>query len=160
MKTGLRGHCSSLAGLLAVVLLTTACSSVGPKTITRDHFNYDAAIALTTKRQLLGNIVGLRYSESPVFLTVSSVINQYALEGEVSVGGGIGNSFTGDNTLVLGGAGRWSDRPTITYTPLSGKQFATNLLTPVSLEGLFGMLQAGWPPEKSSVYGPACVENG
>jgi hypothetical protein len=75
MKTGLRGHCSSLAGLLAVVLLTTACSSVGPKTITRDHFNYDAAIALTTKRQLLGNIVGLRYSESPVFLTVSSVIN-------------------------------------------------------------------------------------
>jgi len=147
MKTGLRGHCSSLAGLLAVVLLTTACSSVGPKTITRDHFNYDAAIALTTKRQLLGNIVGLRYSESPVFLTVSSVINQYALEGEVSVGGGLNNSFIGENTLVLGGAGRWSDRPTITYTPLSGKQFATNLLTPVSLEGLFGMLQAGWPPE-------------
>lgn len=137
----------SVFGLLAGLLVTTGCASVGPKTITRDHFNYDAAIALTAKRQLLSNIINLRYSETPVFLTVSSVINQYALEGEISVGGGFGNSLTGDNTLVLGGAGRWSDRPTITYTPLSGKQFATNLLTPVSVEGLFGMLQAGWPTE-------------
>jgi hypothetical protein len=127
--------------------LTTACRSVGPKTITRDHFNYDAAIGRTAKQELLSNIVGLRYSESPVFLTVSSVINQYALEGEVSVGGGINNSFIGENSLVLGGAARWSDRPTITYTPLSGKEFATNLLTPVTVQGLFGMLQAGWPPE-------------
>jgi hypothetical protein len=132
---------------MAGIFLTSACSSVGPKTITRDHFNYDAAIALTTKRQLLGNIVGLRYTEAPVFLTVSSVINQYALEGEISASGGLNNSFLGENALVLGGAGRWSDRPTITYTPLSGKEFATNLLTPVSVKGLFGMLQTGWPPE-------------
>jgi len=147
MNSGLRGHRASVAGLLAGVLLTTACSSIGPKTITRDHFNYDAAIALTTKRQLLGNIVGLRYTEAPVFLTVSSVINQYALEGEISAGGGINNSLAGENSFILGGAGRWSDRPTITYTPLSGKEFATNLLTPVSVQGLFGMLQTGWPPE-------------
>ena len=70
MKTGLRGHRATVTGLLAGVLLTTGCASVGPKTITRDHFNYDAAIARTAKQELLSNIVGLRYSESPVFLTV------------------------------------------------------------------------------------------
>lgn len=147
MRTGLRGHRAYFTGLLVGVLLTTGCASVGPKTITRDHFNYDAAIGRTAKQELLSNIVGMRYSESPVFLTVSSVINQYALEGEVSVSGGINNSFIGEDAFVLGGAARWSDRPTITYTPLSGKEFATNLLTPISVEGLFGMLQAGWPPE-------------
>ncbi|MGB5891626.1 MAG: hypothetical protein WBH75_16845 [Thermoanaerobaculia bacterium] len=147
MRTGLRGHRACVAGLLAGVLLTASCTSVGPKTITRDHFSYDAAIALTTKRQLLGNIVGLRYTDAPVFLRVSSVINQYSLEGEISAGGGINNSLAGENSFILGGAGRWSDRPTITYTPLSGKEFATNLLTPISVQGLFGMLQTGWPPE-------------
>ena len=147
MRTGLRFQPAAVGGLLVGALLMTGCSSVGPKTITRDHFNYDAAIALTTKRQLLNNIVGMRYTEAPVFLTVSSVINQYALEGEISASGGVNNSMLGENSLTLGGAGRWSDRPTITYTPLSGRQFATNMLTPITIEGLFGMLQTGWPPE-------------
>ena len=44
MRTGLRGHRSSLAGLSVVVLLSLACS-VGPKTITRDPFNYDGDMA-------------------------------------------------------------------------------------------------------------------
>jgi len=92
--------------------------------------------------------VRLRYLEPPVFLEVASVINQYSLEGQVSLQGGINSGVgTGTDTLGLGGAGRWADRPTITYTPLSGRQFARNLMTPLPPEALFALVQAGWPSE-------------
>jgi hypothetical protein len=131
-----------LLGLLAV-----SCASIGPKTIPRDQFDYGKAIADSGREQILSNIVGLRYVEAPLFVNVSSVINQYALEGEVAVGGGVNTSVQDGNTLTLGGAGRWSDRPTITYAPVSGREFATSLLTPLPPESLFALVQAGWPAE-------------
>jgi hypothetical protein len=135
-----------LAAVLMLVL-TASCASVGPKTIPRDQFDYGQAIANAWKEQLLLNMVGLRYVEAPVFVNVSSVINQYSLEGEVALGAGANSSISGANTLTLGGAGRYADRPTITYTPIAGQQFARSLLTPIPPESLFALVQSGWPPE-------------
>ena len=129
------------------LLLTSSCASVGPKTIPRDQFDYGLAIANSWKEQLLLNVVGLRYVEAPVFVNVSSVINQYSLEGELALGAGVNNSFTGDHAVTLGGAARYADRPTITYTPVSGQEFARSLLTPIPPESLFALVQAGWAPE-------------
>jgi len=131
------------AGCLSLV----GCVAIGPRTIPRDRFDYGTAIADSWKEQLLLNIVRLRYFEAPVFLDVASVINQYSLEGQVSLRAGANDSLTGGDTLGLGGAGRWADRPTITYTPLSGRQFAQNLMTPLGPEALFALVQAGWPAE-------------
>jgi len=130
--------------LLLLALSIASCASIGPKTIPRDQFDYGAAIRNAGREQLLVNIVGLRYLDAPVFLSVSSVFNQYALEGEVALGAGVNNSFTGDNAVTLGGAARFSDRPTITYMPLAGREFAENLLTPIPPESLFALVQAGW----------------
>ena len=104
-------------------------------------------IAGSQREQILSNIVGLRYVEAPLFVNVSSVINQYALEGEVAVGGGLNTSVLDGNTLTVGSAGRWSDRPTITYAPVSGRKFAASLLTPLPPESLFALVQSGWPAE-------------
>jgi len=137
-------------GRLAVVgllLLATSCASVGPKTIPRDQFDYGTAISNAWKEQLLFNIVRLRYVEAPVFVNVSSVINQYSLEGEVALGAGLNTSIVGNDTLTVGGAARYADRPTITYTPVTGQEFARNLLTALPPEALFALVQAGWSPE-------------
>jgi hypothetical protein len=131
---------------IAIVVLTS-CASVGPNTIPRDQFDYGDAISNSLKEQLLTNIIRLRYVEAPVFVNVSSVINQYALEGEVALGAGLNTAITGENTANIGGTGRFSDRPTITYTPVSGHQFSISLLTPVSPEAIFALVQAGWAPE-------------
>ena len=59
--------------LLAAVALglgLVACVSTGPQTIARDRFDYGAAIADSSREQLLLNIVRLRYLEAPVFLEV------------------------------------------------------------------------------------------
>jgi hypothetical protein len=137
----------SLIVIVAVVFASASCVSIGPKTIPRDQFDYGRAIANSGKEQLLFNVVGLRYVEAPIFVNVSSVINQYSLEGEVALGAGANTSISGDNTLTVGGSGRYADRPTITYTPVAGQEFARSLLTPISPEALFALVQAGWPPE-------------
>ncbi len=147
-------------GVLCLSLL--AACSVGPKSIPRDQFDYGMAIASAGREQLLKNIVGLRYVEAPVFVDVASVINQYSLEGEVSAGFGGNTSITGGNTLNLGGASRWADRPTITYAPVSGKKFAASLLTPIPPESLFALVQGGWPAElilRMTVHSINGIEN-
>jgi len=132
---------------VALLLLSISCVSVGPKTIPRDQFDYGTAISNAWKEQLLFNIVRLRYVEAPVFVNVSSVINQYSLEGEVALGAGLNTSIADGNTLTLGGAARYADRPTITYTPVTGQEFARSLLTAIPPEALFALVQAGWAPE-------------
>ena len=60
---------------MALAILT-ACSSIGSKTIVRDRFNYNSAIAESWKNQMLQNVVRIRYADTPIFLQVASVVNQ------------------------------------------------------------------------------------
>jgi hypothetical protein len=130
-----------------ILALCAACSSVGPTTVPRDQFDYNSAIANASQEQLLLNLVRLRYSETPTFLKVSSVIGQYTRAANVSAGVGANTGASGDNTATLGGVVRWSDRPVISYTPIAGQEFAKDLLKPVRPFQLIEMIQAGWPAE-------------
>lgn len=146
----------------ALLLLMASCSSMGPKTIPRDQFDYGNSIAGAAREQILANIVGLRYVEAPLFVNVSSVINQYGLEGEVALDAGANTSITGTNTVGIGAASRWSDRPTITYSPISGQEFAVSLLTPLPPESLFALVQGGWPADvilRLAVHSINSIEN-
>jgi hypothetical protein len=142
-------HHNFLRTMLLVLLtaLVASCTSLGPQTIERDRMDYGLSLNTSIKQQLLANIVRLRYMEAPVFVDVSSVINQYLLSGQVQAGVGFNNSFSSGDTGSVGAGGRWEDRPTITYSPISGKKFATSLLTPVPPEAIFALVQSGWSPE-------------
>jgi len=139
-------------GLLQILLFVMAvfgasCASIGPKTLPQDQFDYNAAISESSNEQVLMNLVRLRYNESLVFLKVSSVINQYSLASSVSAGAGLNTGIAGDNTANVGGRMVWSNRPTITYIPVSGQEFSRNLLTPLPPGSLFGLIQSGWPTD-------------
>ena len=142
----LSNFCSRVVAV-CLPLLLISCTSYGPQTIERDRMDYGMSVRNSVKEQLLANIVGLRYMEAPVFVDVSSVINQYSLSGNVQAGVGFNNAFVGGDTGTVGAGGRWEDRPTITYTPISGKKFSESLLTPVPPEALFALVQSGWPSE-------------
>ncbi|MEN8781141.1 MAG: hypothetical protein ABF292_08505 [Desulfobacterales bacterium] len=70
-----------------VLVLLVSCSHIGPKTVTRDRFDYNTAIADSWKEQTLLNIVKLRYADMPLFVEVASVVSGYTLEGSVDLGG-------------------------------------------------------------------------
>ena len=118
---------------------------MGPRTIPEDGFNYNQRVANHENEQMLLNIVRLRYSEMPRFLNVSSVINSYTRGGSAGV-----NGSTNPLGKSLGGnvSANWSDRPTITYTPMTGQAFSQSLLTPLPPAVIFFLIQSGWSAER------------
>lgn len=129
---------------LAGVVLVTGCHSIGPRTIAVDRSDYSESIADSWKQQTLLNIVKLRYLDLPVFMDVSSVVAGYSLQTGISVGGTLQNSSVGGNNATFGGSALYTDRPTITYTPLTGQKFLHNLITPIEPKNIFFMLRSGY----------------
>lgn len=135
-------HFRMMAGFASIVLLLfSSCQSMGPKTIPPDGFNYNAYIALQKNEQILLNIVRLRYAEVPFFLNVNSVINQYSRDARAGAGG---TNLFGTPAAGADVNGGWSDRPTITYTPISGRTYSQSLLTPLPPAIIFFLIQSGW----------------
>jgi hypothetical protein len=105
--------------LVGATLLLSACAGYGPTTISRDRFDYTAAISDSWKHQMLFNMVKIRYGDAPVFMDVTSVISQYQIAGQINLAGTI-NSNPWSNSEVLGAQGQYVDRPTISFTPVLG----------------------------------------
>lgn len=141
-----------LKTLIMILLLlagATGCISIGPTTVARDRFDYNAAISESWKSQMLYNLVKLRYGDAPVFLDVASVINQYGIEGIVGYSGSWARNAQAPWPYTalynLFGQGRYAERPTITYSPLSGEKFARSLMTPIPPAAILNLLQGGYP---------------
>ena len=133
--------------LVVGALMIAGCSGIGPPTVARDRFDYNGEVARSWKEQTLLNIVKGRYLDVPVFLDVAQIVSSYSLESAASIGGNvsIGSGALSDDTVTLGAQGKWTDRPTITYTPLTGAQFNRNMMTPIPPSGVLFTIQAGWP---------------
>jgi hypothetical protein len=137
-----------IVSLVACAALGTGCASIGPRTVAVDRFDYSSAMAESWKQQTLLNIVKLRYVDLPVFVDVASVVAGYSLQTGVTVNGVV--SSTGavqGNYGGLGAQGVFTDRPTITYVPLTGEKFLRGLITPIDPKNIFFMLQAGYPAD-------------
>jgi hypothetical protein len=126
-----------LAGLLG------GCQSVGVDSVQRDRLDYATAIGDSWKEQALLNIVKLRYFDPPVFLEVSSVISSYTLQSQVELVGRFFRSAPAATYRNLGATGTYIDRPTISYSPLSGEKYVNNLLRPIPPQAIFAMIQSG-----------------
>src|SRR5512138_2520417 len=109
------------------------CAGIGPHTVARDRFDYTTAISDSWKAQMLINMVKLRYGDTPTFLEVASVINQYSVESQVDLRINWADPVTAGltNSQSAGGAARYIDRPTITYSPLTGEKFAKSFMSPI-----------------------------
>jgi len=129
---------------LSGLLLLAGCSAFGPTTIPRDRFDYSGALADSWKNQMLLNLVKMRYFDMPIYLEVGQIVSGYTLETTANVGGEIGNSAAGTNFLGLGASGRYTDRPTITYSPQTGQKFLESFLTPIHPAKILSLVQAGF----------------
>jgi len=131
--------------LVGIVLNLPGCASFGPPSVDRDRFDYINAISSSWKQQTLLNIVKMRYADTPVFLDVGQIISGYQLSGAVTIGGSLSSSSAYGDILNLGSAGTYTDRPTITYTPLTGAHFIQVMITPIPPPALLMRAEEGWP---------------
>src|SRR5215467_9836514 len=120
---------SALAAAVLAAAVLAGCPSIGPPHVVRDRFDYAKAISRSWKENMLLNLVKLRYADAPLFLDVSSVVEQYTLQGQLSAAAQFPNPS--GNPSSVGGTVEWADRPTISYQPLTGSNFTKSLLTPL-----------------------------
>lgn len=130
------------------VLFLSGCTHLGPKTVARDRFDYNTAISDSWKEQTLLNIVKIRYMDMPLFVDVASIVSGYTLEGSVNMG----KTWSSDRAVQgdffsLGSSGKFTDRPTITYKPITGQEFNKSFMTPIPPRAILFLIQTGWPAD-------------
>jgi hypothetical protein len=135
----------TLSVVASTLILTalSACAHIGPKAIVTDRFDYNDAVSTSWKQQTLLNVVRLRNGDFPVFVDVSSIVSGYSLETNLSLDGSIDTDVSGS----VGAGARFTDRPTVTYTPLTGQKFVRGIIAPIDPKNIFFLLQAGYPAD-------------
>jgi hypothetical protein len=140
------------------------CATSAPVTVRRDRFNFNDAGAESTKEQILLNIVRLRYGEPIYFVDIGSMLSHY----ELRAGGNYSNyqselNVWNNPTLramynmrgepvpeshTWGANLAYTDSPTITYTPLTGEEFATRVMAPIPPTTIIYLAQSGWSVDR------------
>lgn len=131
-----------LSCILALSL--TGCATVGPKAIRKAHYPYNQAVVSSWDEQLLLNLVRLRYRDNPYFLEVDGINSTYTLGGAFGIDAKVFPEDSKGNFLQFSPGVHYEERPTITYVPLQGSAYVQRLLTPISLDLLFTLVQSGW----------------
>jgi hypothetical protein len=121
-------------------VLSAGCGTLGPATIPNDQVDYADAMSRGDARLALLNIVKLRYQDVVTFVGANQVVAGYQLQGQINLSGQLAHA--GDSG-TLGVQGTFSNNPTITYSPVTGGDFETLLLTPIPPLDLFALANSG-----------------
>ncbi len=125
--------------------MLSSCALHGPDAMRASRIGYNEAVRISEQRELLLNLVRLRYTEAPEFLAVSSISSQMSFDAEASIGGEFGE-VGGDNVALLspGAAVGYSESPTVTFTPQRDQDFTRQLVAPVELDSIYLLTRYGW----------------
>jgi hypothetical protein len=117
--------------------LLAGCSVVGPTAITNGRLAYNRAITETNNQQILLTIVQNRYVETGSLLAVSSITANVRVITSTGIQLGFGDADDYAGNLVPFSAGAvYEENPTISYTPVAGAKYVSQLMTPVPVDVL------------------------
>lgn len=118
--------------LITLLSITSGCATVGPQKLLSSHESYNDAVQLTVSREVLKNVVRIRYRDPMQFINVTSINASFGVSagGNSAISGIGGDSTTGS----VGGNIGYSDSPNITYTPMTDAAFYKSLESPIALQ--------------------------
>ena len=117
-----------LAGLTA--MLCAGCgTTIGPQRLVSSHEGYNDAVQLVTAREVLKNVVRIRYLDPIQFVSVSAINASFS----VTAGASVGGTFAATTTGTAGANVGFSDSPTITFLPVNGSDAMKSLESPIDL---------------------------
>ena len=129
----------------AAILIMAGCKSIGPGRVQIDRGVYNNIIRETDQEQLLTNIVRQRYLEITQYVQVASLTASYSLS--QSYAGNVSSTTSAVTPASLTSSFAptvsYSDTPTISYIPLSNKDFSVSLMTPIPMSSYIILAHAG-----------------
>lgn len=126
--------CCSLAAL-------AACQAE-KRALRNDFADYNAILQHNQSEQMLLNIVRMHYREVPFFMKAGTLTASY----DTSVSTGVDATLQEGEQSLVGVSGRYSfsSKPTVSYTPVEGKEFVQQLMEEISPHTFALLLRAGW----------------
>lgn len=127
-----------------VPFFIAACSNYGAVQLPPDRISYNGSLQYSDNQQMLLNIVRLRYTDIPYFLSVNNVVSQFNITRSLALDLANNTAPPPALTASADGSVSLSESPTITYTPLQGADYVTKLLTPIDLSVVYMLMRTGW----------------
>jgi hypothetical protein len=130
--------------VLGLSCLAAGCGTLGPNRLKADQVDYARALGDAKKREILAAIVGLRFADSPAFLTVSQIIAAYTFD---ATAGSTLNAGSGSqpNYALATGTVSYSNHPTFTFTPTTGEAYASAYIRPLAPTLVLPLAESGMP---------------
>jgi len=147
-QVGTVRFCALFTVTFGLAILLAGCAQHGPDLVKAGRNDYNNVLVQTEKEERLLNLVRLRYADSPMMLQVSSVSTSFTWSQSASAEAFKFEPSSSDSNVGARGNLAYSERPTVTYTPLGGKNFVQNLLKPVDLNSLLLLGGSGWSIER------------
>ncbi len=139
------------AGLLLMVVGAVAvsgCTQLGPDLMKAGRNEYNKVLAQTEDEETLLNLVRMRYADNVAMLNVSSVSTSFTWNQGASAQAQKFEAGSKDDNIAVRGQLDYTERPTITYTPLGGADLVKNVLTPMEVDSLLLLSRSGWSIER------------
>ncbi len=131
--------------LCAVLSSLAGCAIRGPDAMGVSRLGYNEAMQSSEQRELLLNVVRLRYGDAPEFFAVSGITSQMSFEAQASISGEFGEVEDEPTAAVSPGASfGYSETPTVTFVPQRDHEFTRQLVAPVELDSLYLLTDYGW----------------
>lgn len=126
--------------ITGLAISLSGCFSMGPKQLGHDQVDYARSLADARKRQTLSSIVGLRFADTPAFLSTTQVIAGYSFStsGTATLAGAIRNTTIAATPTA-------TSSPTFTFAPVTGDAYANSYIRPVSPSLILPLAQGGSP---------------
>jgi hypothetical protein len=133
--------------LLPMVLALCGCS-VANQAIRADFTEHNTIIHFNQEQQMLLNLVRLHYREMPLFLQAGALSASYESHAGASASYNFETRSPGSITRGLGLDYFFASKPTITYTPVEGKAYVQQFMSPITLDTFGLLVRSGWPVSK------------
>ena len=135
-----------------------ACTTLGPRTMEFQRNSYTEIIALSEKQELLANIVRAKYNDPPVFLQIKTITVAPSLRMQSGMSLSYSANATGLDSSI-GPSVEYKEEPRIIFAPLSGAEFANELLLPTGLMPLYLMMVNGFKFDKIANLGLVSIND-
>jgi hypothetical protein len=137
--------CRALAISLSACWVVSGCASFGAGRLRADQVEYARALGDANKREILSEIVGVRYADPPAVLSLTQIIAAYQFDtggnGTINAGPGV-QAYA---PFIGAGNVSYANHPTFTFTPTTGEAYATAYIHPLPTSLLLPLAESAVP---------------